>query len=117
MKKLVKAALAGIGLSAAAWALRERFVRIPPPPDVEHPPFRTGAIEAAAPTATPTPTASSDDLTNINGVGPVYARRLVESGIASFSEFFKTSSDVLTDVTGASNDKVEQWLSQSKELG
>ena len=115
MKKLVKTALAGIGISVAAWALRDRLVRIPPPADVEHPPFRSGntlSNTAAELTSTePTP----DELTSINGVGPVYARRLIESGIASFSEFFGTSSELLGDVTGASNDKVEHWLSQVDE--
>ena len=116
MKKLVKTALAGLGISVAAWALRDRLVRIPPPPDVEHPPFRAGNTESSnAADLTPTNSAP-DDLTNINGVGPVYARRLIESGVASFSEFFKTSSELLGEVTGASNDKVEHWLSQVDDL-
>jgi len=114
MKRIMKAISIGAGIAVATWALRDRLVRIPEPLDAEHPQFRT----AHAPThdAEPEDNEDTDDLTSIHGVGPVYARRLVESGIASFSEFFKTSSGSLEEITGASGDKVGQWLGQADSL-
>lgn len=114
MKKILKVISVGAGIAVATWALRDRLVRIPEPVDTKHPQFRTGhtpAHDAGADDG-----ADIDDLTSIRGVGPVYARRLVESGIASFSEFFKTASGSLEEITGASSDKVNNWLEQADSL-
>jgi predicted flap endonuclease-1-like 5' DNA nuclease len=110
----MKAISIGAGIAVATWALRDRLVRIPEPLETDHPQFRTARTNAQD--AEPDNSEEIDDLTSINGVGPVYARRLVESGIASFSEFFKTSSDSLEEITGANSDKVGQWLEQADSL-
>lgn len=115
MKRILKVISIGAGVAVATWALRDRIVRIiPEPVDTKHPQFRTA--HAPAHDAETDDSGGIDDLTAIHGVGPVYARRLVESGIASFSEFFKTASGSLEEITGASSDKVNDWLEQADSL-
>jgi predicted flap endonuclease-1-like 5' DNA nuclease len=111
MNKILKAISIGTGIAVATWALRDRLVRIPEPVDAKHPQFRTN--HAPAHESETDHDGDIDDFTSIHGVGPVYARRLVESGIASFSEFFKTPSGSLEEITGASGDKVSHWLEQA----
>lgn len=59
-----------------------------------------------------------DDLTQINGIGPVYASRLNEAGIMTFSQLAALSPDQARELLklSASQGNPEVWIEQAKEL-
>lgn len=72
------------------------------------------APKAAAPAAAPKAAAaveSGDDLTQINGVGPAAAKKLVEAGIATFAQLAAVDPETFE----ATKVKPE-WVEQAKTL-
>lgn len=99
-KNLLRVAGVVVGLSAAAWALRDRVL---PPPEVhdEPPPkFRSGG--------------GADDLTLIKGIGPVYRDRLTESGIHSFSDLASSSATDISEIAGTSESAAQGWVQSAQ---
>lgn len=71
----------------------------------------TAAVAPSAP--------RSDDLTRVNGIGPVYAARLNEAGIQTFAELAGRDADELRAIVGlkewhAADPAV--WIAQASEL-
>ena len=95
-----------VGLGAAVWALRDKLLPAPEIPDGPPPRFRTGD----------TSTASSGDLTTVKGIGPVYAERLIEAGIASFSDLVSADAATVSDAAGVSESTAASWMEQATSL-
>lgn len=112
MKKLARIiGLAG-GAIAILWAMRDRLISIAAPKDPEPPRFRVVPPSTGGDTP-PEDGSSPDDLTEINGIGPVFASRLRAAGITSFSELAATDPDTLAEITGAADSRVAEWLGQA----
>jgi len=78
-------------------------------------------VEAAiaTPVAPLTPTARLDDLTKINGIGPVYRRKLHEAGIYTFGQLATASPDQLDTAVapeGFQKPAFEQWIADAGKL-
>jgi predicted flap endonuclease-1-like 5' DNA nuclease len=95
-----------VGLGAAVWALRDKLLPAPEIPEGPPPRFRTGD------TSTP----SSDDLTAVKGIGPVYAERLVEAGIASFANLVSADAATVSEAAGVSASTAASWMEQATSL-
>ena len=58
---------------------------------------------------------AADDLTEIKGIGPVFAERLRQAGITTFADVAKTSADQLREVTHATSvANPDEWIEQAK---
>jgi predicted flap endonuclease-1-like 5' DNA nuclease len=76
--------------------------------------------------ALPTETAAmlaptdADDLTTINGIGPVYASRLQADGIQTFAQLAELSPERLQEIVGAlrSGNMIDgaSWVAQARQL-
>jgi predicted flap endonuclease-1-like 5' DNA nuclease len=56
-----------------------------------------------------------DDLTEIKGIGPTFARRLIEAGITTFADVANASPDYLREVTHASAvAHPEEWIADAQ---
>jgi predicted flap endonuclease-1-like 5' DNA nuclease len=67
----------------------------------------------------PEPDARPDDLTQIRGIGPVFARRLRQAGITSFAQLANTSADALREIVAAEDwQKIEpvRWAQEAAGL-
>ena len=72
---------------------------------------KPAAKKAAAPKAAAAPAASGDDLTQITGVGPAAAKKLVAAGINTFADLAKVDVDSFDAV------KVKpEWVAQAADL-
>lgn len=58
------------------------------------------------------------DLTEINGIGPTFARRLQEAGITSFAALSAQTPEYLKEVTKAADWQANpmDWIAQAKAL-
>ncbi len=80
-----------------------------------HPLPESGPFEPAPMPERPMPGPSgSDDLTAINGIGPVYAARLADSDIESFEQLAAASTEELADTMDTSAAVVENWQEQAR---
>lgn len=96
------------GALAVIWAMRDRLVSIAAPQDPEPPRFRVVPPTPAPP--------AEDDLTAINGIGPVFAGRLRDAGITSFADISTAGSSRLAEVTGASESRAAEWTAAAAAL-
>ena len=98
--------LAG-GLGAIAWAMRDRFVTLAVSRDSDHPTFTLPPEPAESPGQGP------DDLTVIAGIGPVFNRRLMEAGIATFADLAEAEAQKVADIAGVPLSRAEPWKEQA----
>jgi predicted flap endonuclease-1-like 5' DNA nuclease len=90
------------GALAILWAMRDRLVSIAAPQDPEPPRFKVVPPPPALETG--------DDLTEITGIGPVFAGRLRDAGIATFAELAAATPARLAEITGASEARAAAWV-------
>lgn len=58
-----------------------------------------------------------DDLTQIKGIGPTYARRLRDAGLATYADIAAATPDQLREVTKAATmTDVSEWISSARAL-
>ena len=59
-----------------------------------------------------------DDLTEVKGIGPTYAKRLASAGILTFSSLSKQTPDALRSITQARGQSAdpESWIAQAVKL-
>lgn len=88
------------------WLTREHLL---PTPHVSHEPpphYRS---------TPPAPDETTDDLTAIKGIGPVYASRLDESGVSSFRALANADATALAASLGISSKAAEAWIAQASD--
>jgi polyhydroxyalkanoate synthase len=66
------------------------------------------------PASEPLGPSGPDDLTEVNGIGPVFARRLMEGGISTFTELGRADPSKVADITGVPESRVLDWISQAE---
>lgn len=130
VKKLIRFAGIVAGIGAAIWLMKDRFLQIPEHGDGEISPFRVPATDGngAQPGSTlvaPTPTesaeatddrnADTDDLTEINGIGPVYAQRLIDLGITSFAALAAADAAEAAEHLNLTTEQVQNWIEQATD--
>lgn len=107
--------IAGIG--AIAWAMRDRFISLAVPRETEPPAFRSEPPRSTPSSRPADPqTSEPDDLTQINGIGPVFAGRLVEAGMTSFQQVASSSEETLAEVLGPRVSNPADILQQARRL-
>lgn len=57
-----------------------------------------------------------DDLTAVNGIGPVYAKRLAGAGIKSFGDLANADAEDLASRTDLPRDRIADWIRKASDL-
>ena len=113
MKRLARVLGFVGGAAAILWAMRDRFVSIAAPREPQPPSFRVVTEPARPPVQGTASQPDPDDLTEINGIGPVFARRLMEAGITTFGELATATAAKLAEVTGVTEARAADWVVQA----
>ena len=106
LKQVLRIGGVVIGLGAAVWALRDKLLPAPQIPDGPPPRFRSADTSVA----------STDDLTAVKGIGPVYAERLVEADITTFAELIDAGVAAVSEAAGVSESTAVSWMEQADNL-
>lgn len=91
------------GAVAVIWAMRDRFISVATSREPETPAFRS---------ATPSP-----PVTDIDGIGPVFAQRLTNAGIADIATLAKASPDQVAEAASVSAARARSWIELANEHG
>lgn len=105
----------GAAVAAALWLLRERVAGPPIDPVRSHddaPRIRT-TPDVPAPV---TDAADPDDLAAVNGIGPVYKRRLAAAGITTFAALAAADAQAVAEAAEAPLSFAEDWIGQAATL-
>ncbi len=86
------------------WLTREHLLPTPKVDDEPKPHYRS----------TPPPPQHPDDLTEVKGIGPVYAGRLNEAGIKTFRGLAETDVVATAAAIEVAEDTVADWVEQAK---
>lgn len=89
------------GVAAVVWAMRDRFISVATSREPQPPRFRS--VE------------KTGDLLSVDGIGPVYAERLTESGITDLADLAKASPDLVAETAGVSATRARDWIGQATE--
>lgn len=106
VRNVVRVAGIVVGVGAAVWAMRDKLLPQPAISDEPPPRFRTGSGPTAA--------TAGDDLTEIKGIGPVYAGRLSDQGMASFAALSAADPTTVAIAAGVPESAAEEWIAQAK---
>ncbi|MCB2224539.1 MAG: hypothetical protein KQH83_10265 [Actinobacteria bacterium] len=106
------AAFAG-AIVAVAWLIKDRVVGAGPAP-VEPAPV---APVPAPPAPAPAASAGDDDLSAIDGIGPVYKARLADAGITTFAALGKADATALAEKIEAPVSRIQAWIDAARRHG
>lgn len=102
--KLFRLAVLAVLAAAIVWLTREHLL---PTPHVSHEPaphYRS---------TPPPPQQDPDDLTDVKGIGPVYAAKLADMGIKSFRGLSEMNPQTLAEALGTSPQTAADWIAQA----
>lgn len=108
LKQVLRIGGVVIGLGAAVWALRDKLLPAPEVPEGPPPRFRTGTTTVGA-----AESAGDDDLTEVKGIGPVYAERLTDAGVTTFAELAEADATAIAGAAGVSESVAASWMEQA----
>lgn len=91
------------------WAMRDRLISIAAPAEPEPPRFRV----VTPPPSMPSTDSVTDDLTEVTGIGPVFAARLRAAGIDTFKKLAATDDERLAEIADVPVSRVEGWRDQA----
>jgi predicted flap endonuclease-1-like 5' DNA nuclease len=115
MKKFLKLLALGAFMAGITWILRDQLLPGPTRP-TSHPPAFRNPPPPPPPHHESPATDTGDDLTAVNGIGPVYAKRLADIGIASFAELAAADPTDLASRADLPEERLPDWISQASEL-
>ncbi|HEX6286522.1 MAG TPA: helix-hairpin-helix domain-containing protein [Acidimicrobiia bacterium] len=103
MKRVAKVVGFIGGALAVIWAMRDRFISVATSREPQPPAFRS---------ATPSP-----PVTDIDGIGPVFAQRLTNAGIADIATLASASPDQVAEAASVSAARARSWIELANEGG
>lgn len=101
MKKLAKAIGFVGGAVAVVWAMRDRFISVATSREPQPPTFRT---QEASPT-----------VDTIDGIGPVFAKRLTEAGLGDLTKLASATPDGVAEAAGVSVARAKKWINLASQ--
>jgi len=115
MKKLLKLMTLAAFIAGITWILRDQLLPGPTRPTSHPPAFRTPP-PPPQPHDEPAADDSTGNLTRVNGIGPVYAKRLTDIGISTLAELAAADPAHLVSRADLPEESLADWINQAGEL-
>lgn len=97
MKRLAKVIGFVGGAIALVWAMRDRFISVATSREPRPPTFRSDVV-------------NSEPVDMIDGIGPVYAKRLTENGIGDVGALAAANPDQVAEAASVSTARAKTWI-------
>lgn len=97
MKRLAKVLGFVGGAIAIVWAMRDRFISVATSREPQPPTFRSDVV-------------SAEPVDVIDGIGPVFAKRLTDDGIGDVRALAAASPDRVAEAAGVSAARARTWI-------
>lgn len=101
------------GIGAVLWAMRDRLVSVAISREPQPPAFRVP--DRPPSTRAPTPAPTRVEVTEIAGIGPVYATRLGAAGINTVSELARADAEAVAEAAQVPRSRAETWIASASE--
>lgn len=98
MKRLAKVVGFVGGALAIVWAMRDRFISVATSREPQPPHFKTE------------PPSESPPVDAVEGIGPVFAKRLADAGIADVASLASASPDQVAEAASVSAKRARTWI-------
>lgn len=98
------------GIGAVLWAMRERLISVAISREPVPPAFRPPDNEQ------PGPAEPSGSITDVTGIGPVYATRLGEIGINTSTDLAKADAPRVAEAAQVTRARAEEWIASARSL-
>lgn len=102
------------GIGAVVWAMRDRLVSVAISREPQPPAFRVP--DRPSPTPVPAPTPTRVDVTEISGIGPVYATRLGAAGINTVSELARADAAAVAEAAQVPLSRAQAWVASASDF-
>jgi predicted flap endonuclease-1-like 5' DNA nuclease len=87
------------GIAAVIWAVRDRFISVAISREPEPPSFKVPSNPEASP-----------PVDSIDGIGPVFAQRLTQAGLATVEALAAASPDRVAEAASVSAARARTWI-------
>ena len=106
MKRIAKIVGVVAGAVAVIWAMRDRFISVATSREPEPPSFRSATTNS-----------SSAPVDSIEGIGPIFAQRLTNAGIADVETLATSSPDRVAEAASVSAARARSWIELASNQG
>lgn len=111
------------GIGAIVWAVRDRLVSVAIPREPQPPALRA-PDRPIRPTADQEPPAMEEQqeeppaqsVTDVTGIGPVYATRLEAAGIATLSDLARNEAETVAEAAEVPVSRAAGWVESAQAL-
>lgn len=111
------------GIGAIVWAVRDRLVSVAIPREPQPPALRA-PDRPIRPTADQEPPATEEhqeeptvqSVTDVTGIGPVYATRLEAAGIATLSDLARNEAETVAEAAEVPVSRAAGWIESAQAL-
>lgn len=107
------------GIGAILWAMRDRLVSVTLPREPEPPALRRPSQvdrPPAGPSGEASGTAPPPNVTDVSGIGPVYATRLEAAGVATVSDLAESQPDRVAEAAEVTVTRARGWIESARDL-
>lgn len=114
MKRFARALGILGGIGALVWTIRDRIMSIVSPAEPEPPSFRV-----VTPPSSPAGEASggaANELLEVDGIGPVFASKLIEAGITTLPELVAAGAERVAAIVELPASRVQGWIDHAASL-
>ena len=120
MKRLARVISFAAGIAAIIWTMRDRFISLalphePQPPTFRHPEDHPNVPHHPHPEPQTLREIADNDLTVIKGIGPVFATKLREMGVETFSALAEASPAEIAGRLAAPESRVAEWIDEAQK--
>lgn len=95
------------GVAFMFWLLRDRLVHLSPRRSAFVSPIRPAPADAVPPRA---------DITEVKGIGPVFAERLAVFGIHGLAGLSVADPGTVATAAGVTEDRAAEWIAEAASL-